>query len=121
MTDKRREAQRLSGLQHGANANLITPAETLRKRESWKYVAIKDVLEKSGRKFQFEYEIDGYIFDLALLDVMVIVEFDGNYHRGCQLSVDADKDGVAASAGFSIIRRCTISATVIDPVTIEGL
>jgi very-short-patch-repair endonuclease len=65
--------------------------------------------------------IDGRVFDLALFDAKVLIEFDGPYHHGSQLGVDRTKEEVAANHGFVVIRREVRPATVIDPETIDGL
>jgi very-short-patch-repair endonuclease len=120
MTAERRAAQRLGGLQHPAN--LLSPAETLRRREAWKYDLLRGRLERDGRKFEFEFEVGGFVFDLALLDQRVLVEFDGAYHGGnAQREVDLAKDSAAKAHGYAIVRRTVVRSTVIDPVTIEGL
>lgn len=117
MSEERREAQRQSGKIH---CNNFSTAKGLRSREAWKYVALQKYLGK--RHYQFEFEINGCIFDLALLDKNILVEFDGPYHaREPQLSRDADKDHVANKAGFKVVRRNVESMTVISPSTIEGL
>ena len=99
--------------------NLLCPAETLKRREAWKYAALKEVL--AGRRFEFEYEVEGFVFDLALLDTMVLVEFDGAYHRGGQLETDVRKEEVAKGAGFMIVRREVEAATVVSPAVLDGL
>jgi len=118
MSESRREAQRLGG---GRNPeNLISTEECLRRREAWKYVALKEELK--GREYTFEFRIGKYVFDLVLFDRKVIVEFDGPYHKGPQQAgVDVEKEKVASEAGYILVRRCVESATVISPTTIEGL
>ena len=72
------------------------------------------------RPLDFEYEVGNHVFDLALLDVRLLIEFDGPYHAGAQLEADTKKDAVAMAHGFSVIRRSVPSATIIDPCVIEG-
>ena len=97
-------------------------AATLRSREAWKYVALKDKLLSANRDFEFEYRINDCIFDLALLDVMVIVEFDGPDHQlPSQMKRDREKETVAKAAGFIVVRRPVQRMSVIDPETIDGL
>jgi len=124
MSESRREAQRRAG--HAAVAtgrsNLISIADTLKLREAWKYAALKEVLDRQGRSYEFEYPVEHWVFDLALLDEKVLVEFDGPYHRTeRQTSLDDQKDEVGRAAGFVVIRRCVQSASIIHPNTIEGL
>ena len=117
MTEGRRNAQRKSGYEN--LRNLISPAEALKRREAWKYVALKESL--SGERHEFEYEIGSFVFDLVLFDRGIVVEFDGNYHSGKQLTIDAEKDKIAAENGFSVVRVKTRGVSVIDPVVIENL
>jgi len=118
MSEGRRESQRQAGLEH--SNNLLSQSEVLKRREGWKYAALERVLE--GRDYEFEYGLGGYVFDLALLDVGVLVEFDGPYHeQGEQPDVDEVKDTVAERNGFVVVRRAVQPATVISPTTIQGL
>lgn len=118
MNDGRREAQRQGGyLQAG---NLLSQGEVLRRREGWKYLALQEYL--ASRPHQFEYELESYIFDLALLDVNTLVEFDGPYHsRSEQCRVDQEKEAVAQRHGFVVVRRRVNPASLIDPSTIDGV
>jgi very-short-patch-repair endonuclease len=118
MTEERREAQRQGG--HDQIDNLLTPQETLKRREAWKYAALREVL--GSRPHEFEYKLGRYVFDLALLDTKVLVEFDGPYHEGAnQKKTDEKKEKAAERAGFAIVRRQVLPATVIDPRTITRL
>jgi len=120
MSEDRRESQRAGGLQ--TVGNLLSPAETLKRREGWKYAALREALAESGRDFEFEFALGDRVFDLALKDVGVLVEFDGPYHTAeTQQDDDSDKDALAEAAGFTIVRRAVLPATVIDPDTLEGL
>lgn len=118
MTEKRREAQRKAGFDKVGN--LLSPEETLKRREAWKYELLREAL--GTRPHEFEYRLGEFIFDLALLDSKVLVEFDGTYHRGTkQLNADKRKDQAAKEAGFVVVRRSTFSVSAIDPVTLDGL
>jgi very-short-patch-repair endonuclease len=100
--------------------NLLTSAEALKLRERWKYVALEAALQ--GRVYEFEYQLGEYVFDLALLDARVLVEFDGPYHAyGNQPRVDAAKEQAAEEAGFIVVRRVVQPTTVISPATVRGL
>lgn len=90
----------------------------LRIREGWKYERLRVVL--GDRPHEFEYPVKPYIFDLALFDTRILVEFDGPYHGG-QVAADQEKDLVGIAAGFSVVRRVTPPATVIDPAVLDGL
>lgn len=118
MTDGRRAAQRAAGLKH-AN-NLQDQATTLKTREAWKYAALKKALR--GRRHEFEFKLGRFVFDLALLDERILIEFDGPHHQDArQLAVDARKDRLAKRHGFRIERRRVRPAIVISPDTIVGL
>jgi len=118
MSEERREAQRQAGLRH--KKHLISPAQTLRLREAWKYKLLEKALE--GREFSFEYGLGDFVFDLALLDCRVLVEFDGPYHQGgVQAVLDEKKAAAAGAAGFVLVRREVEPMVVISPKTIEGL
>lgn len=118
MTPKRIEAQSLSGKQH--TDNLLSPSATLKLREQWKYVEVDKALRQ--RKHEFEYPLGGYVFDLALLDVNVLVEFDGpDHHNAHQEKIDREKDIIARSCGFMVVHRDVEPATVISPSAIRGL
>lgn len=118
VTEKRRQASAKAG--HANRNNLITPAELLRRREMWKYLMLDKLLR--GRPHQFEYELDDYVFDLALFDTKTLVEFDGKDHKQrVQATYDIFKDEAATKHGFKIVRRTVLAATVISPDTIKGL
>ena len=118
MTEYRLEKAKISGFINASN--LISAAEALKRREAWKYVILEQVLK--ARPHEFEYPLDGYVFDLALFDTKVLVEFDGDYHKsGKQVGVDAIKNEVAKKAGFMIIRREVVDTKVLGVETIEGL
>lgn len=120
MNDYRRTAQRESGILH--LDNLLPPEEILKRREEWKYVALEAHLTASGRDYEFEYGIDGLVYDLALLDSQTIVEFDGPDHKsGSVAAADEAKKLLAESRGFVVVRRPIIPSTVISPDTITGL
>jgi very-short-patch-repair endonuclease len=104
-----------------AAGNLISVSETLKLREEWKYTKLAEFLNAGKRKFEFEFEIDGAVFDLVLFDTHVLVEFDGDYHRGQQLLVDHEKEEKARRAGFVIVRRKTPPSVVVDPSVLGGL
>ena len=100
MSEDRRAAQRDGGI---ANAHqLLRPDDVLRLREGWKYEALRGAL--AGRQHVFEYPVADRVFDLALLDTRVLVEFDGPYHRFITAD-DAAKDALAAANGFKVVRR----------------
>jgi very-short-patch-repair endonuclease len=120
MSDSRRAAQAAGG--HQTKANLLSPEETLRLREAWKYTAVEAKLKEDKRDYQFEYRIGDFIFDLALLDSKTLVEFDGpNHQYQRDHDIDVKKDAVAKAAGFAVIRRPTGVLVVIDPTSLSDL
>jgi very-short-patch-repair endonuclease len=120
VTETRRAAQRAAG--RAASANLISTAESLKIRESWKYELLRTALESEKRDFEFEYELENFVFDLALHDKKILVEFDGRYHTGeVQLARDEEKNCAARRNGFCIIRRKVINMSVISPEVLRGL
>ena len=117
-SEDRRAAQRAGG--HATKKNLIQTTDTLKLREGWKYRQLEVYL--NGRQFEFEYKIDKFIYDLALLDSLIVVEFDGPYHAGdAQQRIDAIKEDIARKAGFTLVRRSVPPASIISPETIFGL
>jgi very-short-patch-repair endonuclease len=100
--------------------NLCTAAEMLKHREAWKYVLLKEALK--GRDYEFEFPLVGCVFDLALKDTAVIVEFDGRYHNDpCQQIRDEEKRKIAEAAGYRVVRRSVEESKVIEPSVIRDL
>ena len=119
MTQKRKRAASLAGKAHVEN--LLSVSSVLKRREGWKYAEIDRVL--SLRPHEFEYAIEGkYIFDLALFDVNILVEFDGpHHHRQPQENIDLEKDAFAESHGFKVVHRDVEPASVTPLSAIRGL
>lgn len=121
MNEGRREAQRRAGLATCAK-NLITATDTLRRREAWKYEEVKAFLLSQKREFEFAYTVSGGIFDLALTDKKVLVEFDGPYHRDrTQAAKDEIKTAAAQQEGFTVVRRTVPASSVIPASLIHDL
>ena len=125
MSDSRRKAQRVSGLSH--TSNLLSIEETLRKREGWKYRDVKELLDFEGVWYQFECRLEAYVFDLALLDSRIFVEFDGveHYTDANQKRTDHLKDELAKNNNWSVVRipvekRTIIKASLLYPVLKTG-
>lgn len=111
------EAQRKAGLE---SKNLLPLHEVLKRRESWKYVELKERLQ--GITHEFECEIGDYIFDLVLPDLMTIIEFDGPDHKiEKQRIKDIAKDDLAASLGFKVLRKEVKRASVIPSSVLDGV
>lgn len=119
MNEFRREAQRLGGI--SKKDNLITVVETLKIRESWKYSKIKEYLDSIKEVYEFEYSIDGYVFDLILKSRKMLIEFDGIYHSGLdQKKVDTIKNSLALSRGYKIERIKVTNNSIIDPTVLHN-
>jgi very-short-patch-repair endonuclease len=106
MNPERREAQRQGGFARAGN--LIPPEKTLKIREGEKYASLVVTLKQRGVLYEFEYRIGDVIFDLALLDRKLLVEFDGPYHtwKG-QVLRDGEKDQIAKRNGWNLLRVVT--------------
>jgi len=118
------EARRLGNRKGGLTSigNLISPSETLKKREAWKYAALEKFLRERGDHFEFEYNLGEYIFDLAFPTRKILVEFDGpDHHNETQRLLDAEKNRTAQESGFVMVRRSVSPVSVIDPHTIRDL
>jgi very-short-patch-repair endonuclease len=101
LTEAGREAQRQVGLAN--KGNLLTTAETLKIREAKKYAELEKNLYTV--KHEFEYALNGFVFDLCIPDTRILIEFDGKYHRRIkQKETDAKKDLVAKACGYKLIR-----------------
>lgn len=110
VTDYRR--QRMS--EGGKLSQLIRPNTTesvqklLRRREAWKYVRVKEFLDSISEPHEFEVALGNFVFDLALTDRKILVEFDGSYHKnGHQIESDKLKEATATDAGWKLVRVVT--------------
>lgn len=93
-------------------------AKGLRNRELWKYSLLKDFFDKSNIKYQFEFPCGSGIFDLALLDLKLFVEFDGPYHNDGnteQIEIDKRKTEEAKNFGWNVVRIKCKPNTIINP------
>lgn len=72
--------------------------------------------------YEFEYLVDKYIFDLALFDYKIFIEFDSDYHNSTdQQIIDMDKEQTAQRIGWKVIHISTDSNKVIDVSLISSL
>jgi very-short-patch-repair endonuclease len=121
VTELRRNAAREWGLKnyHNNVGNINTTdarAKGLRIREAWKYSLIKEFFDKSGIRYQFEFPCGSGIFDLALLDLKIFVEFDGPYHNDGNIEQQDNKKTIEAkNFGWNVIRIKCEPNTIIDP------
>jgi|GEM_PF-4094490 len=99
--------------------HLLSAAELLKKREGEKYKDLMQLAEELGIECEYEYELPGtsYIYDFALLDYQVLLEFDGPDHarHPKRLHRDRLKDGAARSRGWLVFRYPTEPNAVIRP------
>ena len=120
LTEKRLKAEKEAGLSH--RDNLISAHESLHIRECWKYEKLKSFLSVLKESYEFEYPMGSYVYDLALVDRKIFIEFDGTYHSGSkQKEVDEQKNLCAKISGWEIYRIDVKPNTVIDPQQIYGL
>lgn len=119
MNDSRREAQSRGGL--AKKSNLIDVSETLKRREKWKYVRIKSLLDYKRETYEFEYFFEKYVFDLALTKRKIFIEYDGPYHLGPQKNTDYEKDAVAKKAGWLVVRIPVKEEEIFSPDTLSSI
>jgi very-short-patch-repair endonuclease/DNA-directed RNA polymerase subunit RPC12/RpoP len=100
--------------------NLITASAALKMREAWKYVELASTLQ--GVSHEFEYPMGNSVYDLALFDSKIIIEFDGDDHRTQkQQWIDRSKDISAKEAGFTVVRVPVEAAKVIPASAISHI
>jgi len=103
--------------------HLHTPevkSKGLRSREWWKYKKLHSYLEGKYVKHIFEFPLDNYVFDLALVDKKILVEFDGPYHNSRQQqNLDEEKNQIAKEHGWKIFRIPLLSEKIL-PEKLSG-
>lgn len=129
VTEKRREAARLSGKQSStSNFNIVNTAKGLRSRESWKYENIEKFLISKGLEngtdfiFEFPLEEINYVYDIAFPRKKLLVELDGDYHFSeSQLPSDIDKEEKARSLGWAVTRLETKTNCIIGSSSLQRI
>lgn len=111
VTEARREASRIVGCNNELMHNVFVTAAALRSRENWKYEKLIEELNKININYQFEYVVENSIYDLALIDKKILIEFDGPYHQW--LESDKQKTELASHFGWNLIRIQTEANKVI--------
>ncbi len=93
----------------------------IKKREAWKYVELEELLTSQRIPHEFELWLSGtnYLYDLALLEQKVIIEFDGPEHCGEQAYKDRQKAKAAEDQAWTVIRIPVVPNTVISPECIK--
>lgn len=115
VTDKRRiRAKEIS--KNNFTYGISHTQKILKTREAWKYKEIKEILDKYNEKYEFEYIIEDFIYDLALLNRKIIFEFDGPDHKYLD---ETNKTKVANKNNWLLIRQKVMPNTVIDPTFVE--
>jgi len=108
VTPKRLAAARMMGGKNASNINTIQSiANGLRVREWRKYEKLDAYLKRKKVVHVFEFPLPRtrYIFDLALVGLKTLVEFDGIYHKSMgQVKTDQQKDAVAKRRGWRVVR-----------------
>jgi len=120
VTQRRREKARLVGLRNARlHLGVDSIASSLRSREMWKYEKILNFLSSIRERFEVEYVLDRYIYDLALIDRKMLVEFDSDYHDWeKQKRRDCIKDKIASQNGWSVVRIAVGANDVIEQETL---
>lgn len=87
------------------NFTIENSAKGLLTREGWRYKALQEYLDSVQEPHQFEYPLGRYVYDLALFNKRVLVEFDELYHTAQeQKRIDLAKDQYALSQGWEVVR-----------------
>lgn len=98
--------------------NIINIQKVLKEREAWKYEKIKIVLDFLHANYEFEYLMGNYIYDLAIFDKGILVEFDGPDHRYCD---DTNKYNNTLYNGWYVYRINVNPNEIIDPSFLYSL
>lgn len=110
---------------HGGIHGLESIARLMKKREGWKYVELEALLKSLDINHEFEFLLPStnYIYDLALFDQKLLIEFDGPDHKGLkQIAKDKVKEMVATVSGaWNVVRIEVQPSSVIDPMCILSL
>lgn len=111
--ERRRKARQT--WEENCPADINKVAQGLRTREGWKYEQLAFLLEMLGEDHHFEHVVGEAVFDLALPERKTLVEFDGPNHVGVESQRDEEKDSIAKSEGWSVVRIPVAPNTVIQP------
>ncbi len=87
-----------------------------------KYAEIRDFLGSAKIAYEFEYRVGRYIFDLALPDRHLLVEFDGPEHRTPSgLRRDVRRDATAFQAGWQVFRIPVRARQIVPASLLEAV
>ena len=115
VTEKRREAGRMAcelSRRGGKEHCYKSIAILLKKREALKYSLLKTYLESKNIDFEFEYLLNTYVYDLAILKNKILIEFDGADHKYLD---ETKKNLCAQKYGFRLF-RVKVKAGEVIPV-----
>lgn len=80
-------------------------AKGIRNREMWRYEKLHKLLKILDISHEFEHPVgEKCIFDLALINNKMLVEFDEPKHSGIAKEKDKIRDQYAKSLGWDVIR-----------------
>ena len=85
-------------------------------REKRKYAKIEEYLRKENIKHEFEFILGNKLYDLALIDLNILIEFDGKDHqlkKGECFENDRLKDQIATKNGWAIKRVQVLNNEII--------
>lgn len=121
VTDKRSEQAKIFGRQN-LPSTIEHLSKMMRQREAWRYVKVNTYLNHMKIPHEFEFVVGNFLFDLALPEHGVLIEFDEAYHNGLvQSTKDLEKDRYAEDNKWIVIRVPAQQATVIEPESIYAI
>ena len=105
-------------------ADVRTVKRMMEKREKYKYSEIETFLQNNNIKYDFEFVLENKLYDLALIDKRVLIEFDGKDHecsKGECFENDKIKDTIALQNNWTLKRIKVKSSEIISCETIKDI
>lgn len=126
VTEYRRSKAREMGaiLTEKYRGNVHSVKRLMEVREADKNKLLKEFLENLNIPYEFEYILEGKLYDLAILNKNILIEFDGEDHKhsqGACFKNDSEKNAIAAAHGWDLIRIPVEANTIIQPELIREL
>lgn len=118
VSEHRRIVARETSSKNFVHASSVSAQHLLKCRESFKYQQLEEFLSKMNIAYEFEYLLNDFIYDLALLDEKILIEFDGKDHRYID---ETEKTKNAKDSGFTLYRVNVDANSVISPEEIVKL
>ena len=121
VTDYRRLKAKETGqkLQQAFQGNVAKVKDMMLKREKEKYSLLKEYLCSNLISHDFEFILEDKLYDLALTERKILIEFDGKDHQikkgGC-FENDRVKDQIALNNGWRI-ERVQVESGELIPVS----